>query len=417
MRVVLLTEVFARNMGYLENILPKYMGRLGADVHVVATNVSPYYQMNAGESERTYGKFAESADLVPGTVESMPGFTLHVLPHKKVFGHLKMAGIRKKLASIRPDIVQATHVIGWTPLDAAMARPQFGFKLFTAAHYHASVFPLAGKKLPWWGRERLRCAMTRGLPGWLVSRVTEKCYAIAPDCADVAALFFGVPRSKIEVCSLGVDTEFFRAVSSPVEEQARVQLRRRLGFSGSEIVCIYTGRFSEGKNPLLLARAVAELVKSGEAFRGLFVGNGVQARAIESCPGCVVRRFVPVHELGNLFRASDIGVWPTQESMSMLDAAACGLPIVANHSMAAPERLEGNGLTYKLGDQEDLVRVLRGLADQRTRERLGSCGARKMARDFSWESVAKRRLKDYEFALNSGKRAGTAAIPKEESLG
>ena len=35
---------------------------------------------------------------------------------------------------------------------------------------------------------------------------------------------------------------------------------------------------------------------------------------------------VPVRKLGGFFRAADIGVWPTQESTSMLDAAACALP-------------------------------------------------------------------------------------------
>jgi glycosyltransferase involved in cell wall biosynthesis len=216
---------------------------------------------------------------------------------------------------------------------------------------------------------------------------------------------------------LGVDTEFFHTISNEIEQQPSAQLRQHLGFSNSEIVCIYTGRFSEEKNPLLLAKAIAELVRLGQPFRGLFVGNGEQAPAIRSCPGCVTHSFVPVQELGNFYRASNVGVWPTQESLSMLDAAACGLPIVANQSMAAPERLEGNGVAYKLNDLGDLVRVLLELRDPRTRECLGTMGAKKMARDFSWESIARRRLQDYEYALRTGKRQGEAAISKEEFLG
>src|SRR5882762_4018463 len=144
-------------MGYLENLLPKYLGWLGVDAHVVTMDVPPYHPMNAKESKETYEGFADSSDLVPGSVETMPGFTLHVLPHKKVLGHLKMAGLRRKLASIRPEIVQATHVIGWIPLQAAIAKPLFSYKLFTATHFHASVFPLAQKNLSTWSKERLRC--------------------------------------------------------------------------------------------------------------------------------------------------------------------------------------------------------------------------------------------------------------------
>ena len=88
----------------------------------------------------------------------------------------------------------------------------------------------------------------------------------------------------------------------------------------------------------------------------------------------------------------------------MLDAAACGLPIVANDTITAYERLESNGMTYRLNDEADLVRALLTLRDARTRRALGDCGARKMAREFSWESVAQRRLRDYQIALGATQR-------------
>jgi glycosyltransferase involved in cell wall biosynthesis len=113
--------------------------------------------------------------------------------------------------------------------------------------------------------------------------------------------------------------------------------------------------------------------------------------------------FIPFYELGDFYRSADIGVWPTQESTSMLDAAACGLPIVVNDTLVAIERIEGNGLIYKLNDVNDLVRALRSLRAPQERKRLGLLGADKMARTFSWESVAKRRLADYEVALGSQK--------------
>jgi len=415
--VALLSEVFEKNMGYLPKLLSKYLARLGADVHVVATDLPPYHQMDHKELEGTYGGFSDGSAISAGSIEAFQGFTLHVLRHKEVLGYMQMAGLTAKLGAIRPDIVQTTVAIGWIPLQAAYAKPLLGYKLFTGNHHHASVFPLANKRTSPWDYELLRCRIMRTFPGWLVSQATEKCYAITSDCADVAACFFGVPRRKIDVCPLGVDTELFRPISFEKDREDRLRLRQRLGFCESDIVCIYTGRFSESKNPLLLAKAVAHLVGMGEPFRGLFVGNGVQAQAIQSCAGCVTHPFVPVQELGNFFRASEIGVWPTQESTSMLDAAACGLPIVANDTMTAPGRLEGNGVAYKLDDMEDLVRVLLELRDAETRKRLGSFGAQKMARDFSWESIARRRLNDYEAALRSRKRQQTAAISKEESLG
>jgi glycosyltransferase involved in cell wall biosynthesis len=219
------------------------------------------------------------------------------------------------------------------------------------------------------------------------------------------------------VCPLGVDTELFKPIFTEQDRQNRLSLRQRLGFSESEIVCIYTGRFSEDKNPLLLAKAITQLASMRHHYRGLFVGNGVQAQAIQSCQGCTTLPFVPVHELGDFYRASDIGVWPTQESLSMQDAAACGLPIIANHTLTTPERLHGNGLAYKLNDLGDLVRALLELREPASRKRLGDFGARRMADDFSWASIATRRIRDYEAALRSKGRGEGILVSEGDYVG
>jgi glycosyltransferase involved in cell wall biosynthesis len=409
MRVVLLSETFTKGMGYLENLLPKYLARLGVETHVVATDLPCFYRQKSGSE--AYRGFIEP--LQPGSVEVRDGFTLHILGHRQTFGHMRMIGLQGKLRAIRPDIVQTSAAIGWLALDAALFKASLRYKLFTGSHHHASVFPLATQPAPFWSAGRMRCLAFRTIPGWLVSRVTEKCHAITEDCADVAARFFGVPQSKIEICPLGVDTELFHPAIDGDEAAERAALRARLGFRENEIVCIYTGRFSADKNPLLLARAVAELRQRGESYAGLFVGNGEQADEIKRCEGCVTHPFVRVEELGTLYRAADIGVWPAQESLSMLDAAGSGLPVVANDTMSAKERLDGNGLKYRLNDQADLARALLGLRGAETRRAMGEHGARKMAEEFSWESIARRRIREYEAALRSPSTLAEEQTSKE----
>jgi glycosyltransferase involved in cell wall biosynthesis len=83
----------------------------------------------------------------------------------------------------------------------------------------------------------------------------------------------------------------------------------------------------------------------------------------------------------------------------MLDAAACGLPIVVNNTLRAIERIDGNGLTYNLNDQASLERVLSTLLDPAARRRLGAVGARRMAEQFSWHALVQRRVADYRAAL------------------
>ena len=148
-----------------------------------------------------------------------------------------------------------------------------------------------------------------------------------------------------------------------------------------------------------------EMLRSlGLPFRGLFIGEGVQKESIKKNTSSVVLNFMPFNQLGAYYRSADIGVWPTNESTSMLDAAACGIPLIVSDGIVYRDHVEGNGLVYKINDLDDLVNKLLSLRDLAERHRLGSIGAEKMLRDFSWESVAKRRIQDYESALSSQKK-------------
>ncbi|UPU37638.1 glycosyltransferase family 4 protein [Geomonas paludis] len=398
MRIAILSETFAKNMGYMGNMLPRHLARLGAEVHMVTLDLPPYYQIK--DFKETYQDFTGSSVMKAGSIEEYDGYRLHVLGHKPLAGYMYMSGLSEKLKEIRPDVVYSMAAIGWIALQAALLKPLHGYKLFTGSHTTASVFPLATQKNSPLHPALIRNAITRGVPGRMVSLLSEKCYGATGDCADVAVRFFGVQKSKIDVCPLGVDTDMFRPLQGSPGLELRREVRARFGVRDEEILCIYTGRFSQEKNPLVLAKAVAKLQAMGEPYRALFFGNGVQLEEIRAQAGCIPHPFVPVEELGDYFRASDIGVWPTQESTSMLDAAACGLPIVVNDTLLATERVEGNGVMYRLNDVDDMVRVLLSLKQEEVRKRLGAVGAEKMRSSFSWESIARRRLDDMKSSVS-----------------
>jgi glycosyltransferase involved in cell wall biosynthesis len=385
-------------MGYIGNMLPRHLARLGADVHYVTMDLPHYFQSDA--PSRTYAGFDGLAVTAPGSVERFDGFALHGLAHQVSLGQRRYVGLADKLAALKPDVVQSLLAIGWPPLEAAMLQRRFGYRLFTGNHTHASVFPLATRESRWWEKDRLRNLATRFLPGRFISRHTEKCYTPAADCADVAVRFFGVEPAKIALVPLGVDTDLFRRPLSDDEQARRRETRASFGFGERDVVFVYTGQFTDGKNPLLLAQAVARMVAAGQSVRGLFVGNGSQAAAIAAAGSCVaVHDFVPNSDLPRFYQAADVGVWPTQESTSMLDAAACGLPLIVNDTVQVQERIDGNGVMYRLNDLDDLVRTMTIALDPAWRHALGETGARRMREHFSWSDLARRRLRDYEAAL------------------
>jgi glycosyltransferase involved in cell wall biosynthesis len=397
-------------MGYLDTLLPKYLARLGVDAHVVTMDLPPYYRM--ASHDEVFGNFQPSAELYPGATYTVDGYTVHVLGHKKIMGHMRMIDMQKELRLLRPDIVQTTTAIGWLPLDAMIGKMEIGYKLFTGNHNAASTFSLARQHGSMLNGEMVQCILTRYVPGRIVSFLTEKCYGVTKDCAEIAWRFYGVQRRKVEVMHLGVDTDFFYqcddGVTSAIRD--RRELRCRLGFKDDEIVCIYTGKLTEEKNALILGRAIEKLRGLGKPYRGLFVGEGVQKESIQAFPSCVVLGFMNYRKLAPYYRASDIAVWPTNESISMLDAAACGLPLIVSDGIVYRDHVEGNGCVYRMNDLDDLVRALGGLEPLEKRRLLGDPGAKKMREQFSMESVAKRRLNDYEVALSSRPNHGRKRV-------
>jgi glycosyltransferase involved in cell wall biosynthesis len=386
-------------MGYANTMLARYLARLGVDVHYIAADLPIYHQNRDARS--VYGQFSANRTMKPGESERYEGYTVHCVGHRNVLGVPMFANLVGKLRELRPDVVQQFILAGWAPLQTVAAKLALGFSLFSAAHTTVSAFPLARRKLHPWDRAWLVNMATRAIPGRVTSLFTERCYAATRDCAEVAERFYGIPHAKIVVVPLGVDTENFHLMRTAAERERREQLRRELGFNTTDIVCIYTGQFTDIKNPLVLGRAVDRLQASGLPVRGLFIGSGPQSEQLAACRGCVQLPFMPHRELPPYYRAAEIGVWPTQESMSMLDAAACGLPIIVNDTLLATERIDGNGITYRLNDATDLAEKIALLRDPAYRQQLGSVGARRMVELFSWDALARQRIAEYEAVLAS----------------
>jgi glycosyltransferase involved in cell wall biosynthesis len=381
--------------GYAGMALPRAMAKLDVDVHVIAGNLNVYF--NDPNYRQNYEALLGPAVTSCG-VEQANGFTLHRLAHQLIRGHVRLKGLGLKLRELRPQIVQTWTAISLIPLEAALWSLALNYKLFTAQHTCASVFQLTAKG-ELGASERMRNFILRYAHGRLIATRAVKCYTATTDCHDIAVRFMGVPHSRCSLRPLGVDTELFHPLLGEEEEKFRYRMRRKFGFANTDIVCLYSGRLTQGKNPLCLAHAVEELCAAGHPFRALFIGNGVQKDAIAASQGCVTHPFIEYRELPAYYRMADIGVWPTQESTSMLDAAASGLPIVVSNRIQAKERVDGNGLTYNENDPQDLIRVLKRLEDAVERLRLGQTGAEKMRQQFSWPVVARRTLSDFEQAL------------------
>jgi glycosyltransferase involved in cell wall biosynthesis len=397
MRIAFVSECFSEGMGYAENMLPKALALLGHDVHVVASTLQVYG--NQADYARNYEAFLGPAVCAAGQ-STVDGATLHRLPFYEISHYIGLRGLREALREIQPDVVQFGGAAGLTELSILLRPGRLPWPVFTENHQHLSIaWRPKSRHFPLHQCEVLRYRLTRTWPAALAHRRVEKCFAVADDCVQTARCLYGIPREKIVLLPLGTDTNLFRPCESDAERAHREQTRTQWNVQADDILCVYTGRFTAAKNPLLLAQAVARLRQDGQPFRAVFVGEGAQAEAIRAMPGCNIVAFMKHVDLADIYRAADIAVWPSQESMSMLDAAASGLPLVVGERMGEPERVRGNGCTFREEDASSLAETLLSLRDGGKRQRLSSAGREKMVAGFSWERHAKTRVRYYEDAM------------------
>ena len=395
MRIAVVSTFYSEGMGYTENCLPRALAARGHEVHVITTIFNVYG--NEAEYAKTYQDFL-GPNIVSAGTTSVDGYQVHRLDARVVGGYVMSSGLAAKVRMIAPDVVHSLEIASLQTYELALQKPFAGFALFCETHQHMSVVKPFLKQSGALFRKAVY-RMTRTLPTRLASLAVEKCYAISPDCAEVATRFYGVPRHKVKLQSLGADTELFRPVETEADVSARLALRRKLGFTDEHIVCVYSGRFSRDKNPLLLARAIDALHDREPRFKGLFIGEGVQKDEMAACRNTKIVSFMKHRSLAEHYRAADIAVWPTQESMSMLDAASSGLPIVVSDAVGEVERVNGNGRMYEENDVNSMVDVLGSLVSPADRQALGAVGRRKMLNGFNWTSYAQSVETDYHAAL------------------
>jgi glycosyltransferase involved in cell wall biosynthesis len=396
LKVAIVSGFYSAGMGYSENCLSKALARLGHEVHVVTSTYNVYG--SEGLYDATYREFLGPPQTAAGT-QVIDGYTVHRLEAGLVSGYVNIRGLNAKVRALAPDIVHSLEVASLQTYKLAGLKPFARFKLFTETHQTLSVMrPYMRHK----NGQRLKRAgyrLTRTLPSFLASLTIEACYAVTPDCYEVARRFYGVPDAKLKLLSLGADTDMFHPVETEEDRESRRQLRSRLGYSDEDIVCVYTGRFTNDKNPLLLARALELRAETDPRYKGLFIGDGEQKSEIAKCRNTRILPFMTHADLAQHYRAADIGVWPRQESMSMIDAAASGVPIIVSNRIGEPGRVTGNGKMYEENDASDLAAVIRSFASVDERRTYGSVGRRKILDGFSWNSFARTVEADFAAAL------------------
>ncbi len=207
-------------------------------------------------------------------------------------------------------------------------------------------------------------------------------------------------RGPAAVVPNAVDADLFRPLD-------RAACREALGLSG--FVVGYVGRLIEEKG---LADLVDALPRCPEDVSLLLLGSGpykealvarVQKAGLEHRVRFLAHR--PMEELPQVMNAVDtlaIPSWTTthwkeQFGRVIIEAQACGTPVIGSSSGAIPHIVGQGGLIFLEGDPSKLADRIKALrADPAAARHLGEVGRRQVEAQYTWARVGQQMRDIYQ---------------------
>lgn len=158
-----------------------------------------------------------------------------------------------------------------------------------------------------------------------------------------------------------MDPEVFRVPADEVRVEGKVAFHFRHGLSATTTVLVSVGRLDQQKNPLLLIDAFSVVARCRDDVHLMVVGDGALRKAVEeriSAQGLAGRvtllGLMSPDKIAEVLISSDLYVMSSAyEGMpiSVLEALACGLPIVSTRVGELPRLVDGTGCGLLVSEQ------------------------------------------------------------------
>jgi len=256
---------------------------------------------------------------------------------------------------------------------------------------------------------------------WLFNRAVDGVAAISKEVA-AALVQAGVRPDRIVTIPSGVDCDHFM----PPDAGLRAEARQRIGAGPDDVVAGVVAALTPRKGHSLLLKAMALAakvpIKSNEGpirrqrLLCLVAGSGpsrdrIEAEVGEQGLGEYVRLLGPLEDPRALLRALDIFVMPSRMEglgVAVLEAMACGLPVVACAVGGLREAVEHErtGLLVAPDDAQMMARALMRLAmAPGLRAAMGAAARETAIARFSLEEMARRTLELYLVSIDLARKA------------
>jgi glycosyltransferase involved in cell wall biosynthesis len=380
MKILMLTDYFPPHLGGGSEQAAYEVGRRlaarGHTVHVVTLQTVP-----APARERLHGI----------TVHRARALQLTRLLRLQSSVSLEVVALAAEVTrALRPDLLHIHNLFFYTSLVAAGLKARSGQPLVNTMHLGSmeQLGGLAGAVTTAYERAVGRAILRRSDFVIAVSQAVRR-----------HAIGLGYPATRIEVIPNGVDLETFRP---PPREAVRAG-RPRVAF---------VGRLLFNKGPQYLVAAAPLVLGRHPDTEFVIIGDGPlrprleQAVARQGLAGAFrflgMRSDVPAL-LGD--PTLSLFVRPSLSEglpLTVLEAMACGLPVVATPVGGTAEVVRDDETGYLVPPRavEPLAAAICRLLDDPVHARaLGANGRALVEREYSWERIAERTVAVYERVL------------------
>jgi glycosyltransferase involved in cell wall biosynthesis len=325
-------------------------------------------------------------DLRQIELEPIPGEACRVVPVNVRLGghpHLRFYG-----RAIRPLLHESWDVVHCWEEPYVLAASQIASLAPSAAKFVPATFQNIRKSYPLPTAWLERHAMNRANAWIAFGETTHEVQCDRP----------GYASKPSRVINPGVDPAAFRP-----DPAARRTMRQSLGWGPHDRIVGFTGRFVEEKGIGTLVEAFGQ---STASWNLLFVGGGAMAPVIDTLrlrhPSRVrVITGVPHDDMPAYLNAMDLLCapsrttprWREQFGRMLIEAMACGIPVLASASGEIPHVVGDAGVLVPEDDaaawRRDIERLL---GDDARRDALSARGLERVRQRFAWRGVARAHL-------------------------
>ena len=297
------------------------------------------------------------------------------------------------LSALQPSLIEAGDAFqpAWAALDVARRRG-----IPVAAFYHSDLPQILGRRCGGMFTERTLCRYLR----WLYERFDV---VFAPSRL-MCEFLNGIGVRNTLHQPLGVDAEIFHP------NRRTFDLRARLGLAAKTRLLVYAGRFAGEKNLPVLLQAFARL---GSPYHLLMIGSDRESRPTPNVTMLPYRR--DSLELAASLASADALVHAgTKETFGLvlLEAMACGRPVVAARASAIPEFVdESVGMLAEPNNAASMADCIAALYE-RDLEAIGATARQRVLRRFTWQKAFQTQTTAYA-SLVGGRRL---PLPEEDMM-